>query len=324
MKARALPATLGILFAACLHASPAEAILQTFVSGGGNDMNPCTRAAPCRSFQAAHNAANAGGFINCLDVFDSNTGDTFIITKSITIDCTGIFAKVIGPSMGSAVAVNGAGIVVTLRGLSIESGGSVIGIDVQNAATVRVEHCKIFGFQFGIGKGVRFAPPTGVTTKLNMSDSVINDNGLSDLVGGGGGGIFIQPAGSGSARVVLNRVQVENNFQGILVDGTFSTGVILVDVRDSVVASNRGHGIAAISSAGASPTGIIVDRTSSAFNLASGSLAQGAAVHLGNSTVTGNNTGLNAAGGGQILSYQNNQTSGNFTDGAPTGVLTLR
>jgi hypothetical protein len=39
--------------------------------------------------------------------------------------------------------------------------------------------------------------------------------------------------------------------------------------------------------------------------------------------VTGNTTGLNVAGG-QILSYQNNQTSGNFTDGAPTGVLTLR
>jgi hypothetical protein len=95
-------------------------------------------------------------------------------------------------------------------------------------------------------------------------------------------------------------------------------------VRDSVVAGNRGHGIAAISSAGHSPTGIIVDRTSSASNAASGIFAQGATVHLSNSTVTGTTNGLNASIGGQILSYQNNQTIGNFSDGAQTGVLTLR
>jgi hypothetical protein len=153
-----------------------------------------------------------------------------------------------------------------------------------------------------------------------VSDSVIENNGLA----AGGGGIFIQPAGSGSARVVIERTRVENNFQGILADGTGSTGFILVQVRDSIVAGNRGHGIAAISNAGASLTAMVVDRTSSLINGASGIFSQGATVHIGNSTVTGNNTGFNAGSGGQILSYQNNQTSGNFTDGAPTGVLTLR
>jgi hypothetical protein len=47
-------------------------------------------------------------------------------------------------------------------------------------------------------------------------------------------------------------------------------------------------------------------------------------VHLGNSTVFGNGVGLNAVSGGKILSYQNNQATGNFTDGAPTGVLSVK
>jgi hypothetical protein len=50
----------------------------------------------------------------------------------------------------------------------------------------------------------------------------------------------------------------------------------------------------------------------------------GAVVHLGNSTVIGNAGGLIVANGGQILSYQNNQASGNGVDGAPTGVLTVK
>jgi hypothetical protein len=40
-------------------------------------------------------------------------------------------------------------------------------------------------------------------------------------------------------------------------------------------------------------------------------------VRLGNSTVTDNVTGLNAAGG-QIISYGNNRVAGNTTNGAPT------
>jgi len=48
------------------------------------------------------------------------------------------------------------------------------------------------------------------------------------------------------------------------------------------------------------------------------------AIHIGNSTVIGNGTGLNAVGGGKIFSYQNNQATGNTTDGAPTNLLTLK
>jgi hypothetical protein len=308
--------SLAALLVALLPATPAKAAVQTFVSGTGTDTGTCTRAAPCATFAFALGVTDAGGTITCVDAVANIANGPLLLLKSVTIDCTGTLGIIRPP-----LAVQASdGIHVTLRGLSILGNGS-IGIQVTGSIVLHVENCRISEFQGdgGLGVGIFIAPNAGKTSEVYISDTLVSENGLA----ASGGGIIIQPSGSGSARVVLNRVQVEHNFQGILVDGTFSTGVILVDVRDSVVASNRGHGIAAISSAGHSPTGVIVDRTSSAFNAASGILAQGAAVHLGNSTVTGNATGLNVAGG-QILSYQNNQTSGNFNDGAPTGVLTLR
>jgi hypothetical protein len=306
-----LSAGVAAMIVPLLPADPAQAALRTWVSGTGSNVAPCTRAAPCATFLFAINSTDPGGSINCVDAGDYGG---LVINKSITIDCTGTFAAASVTGFSAAITVDGAGIFVTLRGLSIEGFGiGAAGINVLQASVVQVEQCRISGFKASAG-GIRFHPSGG--GNLFVSDTVITNNGAG---GASDGGIIV----TGSAQAVLNRVQVENNFQGILVDGTGSTGVILVEVRDSVVAGNAGHGIAAISSAGHSPTGVVVDRTSSAFNAASGILAQGATVHLGNSTVTGNTTGLNVAGGGQILSYQNNQTSGNFTDGAPTGVLTL-
>src|SRR5262249_4593211 len=188
----------------CLHASPAQAILQAFVSGNGSDGNNCTRTFPCRSFQAAHDAVNAGGgFINCLDVFDSSTNATFNISKSVTIDCTGVFAKILGPGGTlNAVTTNGPSLIVTLRGLSIEGAGAAgIGIDVQNAGLVRVEQCKIFGFMGGNAIGIRLATPAAVAAKLHVSDSVIVSNGSGTT----GAAIVIAPQGAGRASVTLGQ-----------------------------------------------------------------------------------------------------------------------
>jgi hypothetical protein len=301
-----------------LPVTPAQAQnAKAYVSTAGNDSMNCTLTAPCATFGGAINKTLDGGEVACLDPGPFPAVGQ--ITKSVTLDCgeTG-GTIVVGSNFG--IQVNTAGINVTIRNLTINGVFSAaIGVSLlTGGSSLNIQNCAIRNFHSGAGIGILFQP-VGSASKLYVTDTVVQDNGVPSS----GGGIIIQPVGSGSAQVVLNRVQVENNFQGILADGTGSTGVILVEVRDSVVAGNLGHGIAAISSAGHSPTGVIVDRTSSAFNAASGILAQGAAVHLGNSTVTGNATGLNVAGG-QILSYQNNQTSGNFNDGAPTGVLTLR
>jgi hypothetical protein len=119
---------------------------------------------------------------------------------------------------------------------------------------------------------------------------------------------------------------VENNTFGIVANGTGSTGLISVHVRDSLVSNNVLSGISAMTSAGHSTTAVVVDRSSSLLNGANGILSQGinAFMFLKDSTVLSNVTGLNAVSGGTIFSYQNNGLSGNVTDGAPTAVLTVK
>src|SRR6188508_223353 len=57
---------------------------RTWVSGVGDDANPCSRTAPCKTFAGAISKTATGGEINVLDPggFGGVT-----ITKSITIDC---------------------------------------------------------------------------------------------------------------------------------------------------------------------------------------------------------------------------------------------
>jgi len=280
MKSIALPGMLGLLF--CLHATPALAIPETWVASNGSGV-ACTRAAPCATFQAAHNATDARGVLKCAD---AGSFGPLTINRSITIDCTGTNGGIVA----FGVLINTAGVDVTLRGLSIDGAGiGGVGVQFNNGNALHIEDCRISGIE--------------------------------------GAGVAIEPTGAASVRAVLNRVTVEkNNGWGIIANGASSTGSIIVQVRDSVVARNSSSGIFAITNAGQAFTAIVVDRSSSLLNGGDGIRAQGAAavIHIGNSTVIGNAGGLIVTGGGQILSYQNNQASGNGVDGAPTGVLTVK
>ena len=74
-------------------AAPAQAqASRTWVSGVGDDANPCSRTAPCKTFAVASSKTALNGEINCLDPggFGAVT-----ITKSITIDCHEIFASIL-------------------------------------------------------------------------------------------------------------------------------------------------------------------------------------------------------------------------------------
>ena len=87
---------LTLLGAACLLsvlATSAHAqASRTWVSGVGDDANPCSRTAPCKTFAGAISKTAMNGEINCLDPggFGAVT-----ITKSITIDCHEIFASIL-------------------------------------------------------------------------------------------------------------------------------------------------------------------------------------------------------------------------------------
>src|SRR3954447_21678238 len=100
---------------------PAHAALRTFVSAAGGRL-ACTRAAPCATFQAAHDAADAGGAIYCIDAgnFAAAGATALTISKSITIDCGGA-ADAISGSTSNGVLINTPEVVVRLRNLLIET-----------------------------------------------------------------------------------------------------------------------------------------------------------------------------------------------------------
>src|SRR4030081_2665305 len=127
-----------------LNANPARAqASRTWVSGVGDDANPCSRTAPCKTFAGAISKTAAGGEINCLDPggFGAVT-----ITKSMTIDCHEVFASILAPGGGGAVIISipvGADTArnVRLRNLNINgSGGNsgpqsgIVGIRIDSAA----------------------------------------------------------------------------------------------------------------------------------------------------------------------------------------------
>src|SRR3954447_13432834 len=92
-----------------LYSAPAHAqATRTWVSGVGDDVNPCSRTAPCKTFAGAISKTATGGIINCLD----NAGyGAVTIGKNLTIDCTPFMGGVLA-GVGNGVVVNGAGITV--------------------------------------------------------------------------------------------------------------------------------------------------------------------------------------------------------------------
>ena len=106
------------LLALCLIALPAYAqATRTWVSGVGDDANPCSRTAPCKTFAGAISKTAVKGEINCLDPggFGAVT-----ITKSITISCEIGTAGVLVSGTNEIVVSVLASDIVYLRGLDIQ------------------------------------------------------------------------------------------------------------------------------------------------------------------------------------------------------------
>lgn len=299
--------------------SPAGAqASRTWVSGVGDDANPCSRTAPCKTFAGAISKTAAGGEIS---VLDPGGFGAVTITKSISIIAEGAEGGLLVSGTNGIVINAGASDVVHLRGLIIEGVGTGLnGIRFLAGAALHVENCLITDFRAGSagnGHGISFQP--GGSSELYVSDTVIGNNGT----GSNGGGILVKPTSTGSARVVLNRVRMENNVFGLQANGTGSTGGIKATVFDSVAAGNSFSGFTGTMSAGGAVVDLTIDRSVSANNGTTGVAAGGSltTVRFSNMTVTGNGTGLLAVNSGVLASYSNNQVDGNTTDGAPTAFL---
>src|SRR5437763_2065497 len=148
---------------------------RTWVSGVGDDANPCSRTAPCKTFAGAISKTADQGEIDCVDPggFGAVT-----ITKSITIDGGGTFASILSSGV-TGVNVNDSGSgapntkIVTLRNLSIQGAGTTLGtngINFTSGKALHVEHCQIMNYSVS---GITVAVNNAGGSELYVSDTSI-------------------------------------------------------------------------------------------------------------------------------------------------------
>jgi len=199
-----------------LHVQPAHADSdRTYVSAGGDDVNPCARPSPCRTIAGAIGKTSAGGEVV---VIDAGGYGSFTIQKSISIMSEGTFGGISG---SDGVVIDAPGADVVLHGLMLDGVGNGAGIRITAAATVHIRKCLIKGFKQGL------VVETTSSTRVFVSDCAVS--GHTD-------GVVVKVSNLGSAGVVLDRVQVVlNSAIGISVAGLLAR----VTLNASTVAGNQ-------------------------------------------------------------------------------------
>ena len=290
-------------------AIPAHAqATRTWVSGVGDDVNPCSRTAPCKTFAGAISKTAAGGEINCLD--PGGFGAVTII-KSMTISCPYTEGGALAGGNGIVFNMPATTDIGFIRGLDIVGvNPPTNGIRFVNNGTLHIEDTVIRRFNAASSFGISYQPSGA--SKLFISNSVIADNGTAAA----GGGILIQPTGAGgSAKVVIVNTRVNNNPNaGIRVESTGNTNSTGINVViDGTQASGNGTGIAGVTGAGTNPVTLMVTDTLVANNTGIGLFANGtgAIMRVSGSTITGNGTGVTGLGGSNIASFSDNVLAGN-------------
>src|SRR6201991_3266369 len=103
-----------------IHSVANAQATRTWVSGVGDDANPCSRTAPCKTFAGAISKTAASGEIS---VLDPGGFGTVTITKSISIVAEGWPGSILASS-ANGIIINGANIEVNLHGIMLEGGGA--------------------------------------------------------------------------------------------------------------------------------------------------------------------------------------------------------
>jgi hypothetical protein len=277
---------------------------RTWVSGVGDDANPCSRTAPCKTFAGAISKTATAGEI---DVLDPGGFGALTITKSLTIDgSAGVVGSILVAGT-NGITVNAAGSVVTIRNLSINGTGTgLIGIRILAAKDVYIENCEIFGFGTGAPNGRGISDERTAAGRLFVTDTVVRNNGHS--------GIVVAPAGA-LVSAALEGVRIEGNVAG----GFAITGGAKATVSHSVASGNGAGGFYADGNGGISEMSLA--HSVSSHNGTGVTSQVGAIVRITDVTVSYNTNGLTTPAGGLIYSYGDNTIDGNGTNGAPSGSL---
>jgi len=216
---------------------------RTWISGVGDDVNPCSRTAPCKTFAGAISKTATGGEINCLDPggFGSVT-----ITKSITLDCTGTQGSILA-SGTTGIIVNAPNATVNLRSININGAGTtpgITGIRIMSAGKVFVEKVLIEGFSTS-GVGILCA-----ACQVAITDSTIrniNGQGVSAGPAEGTASVFVCDSliagnrtgiGAVNSTVRISGNSIVHNATGMLTGANGS----IVSYKNNVIDGNGTNG----------------------------------------------------------------------------------
>ena len=233
-----------------LSASANAQATRTWVSGVGDDANPCSRTAPCKTFAGAISKTFINGEINCLDPGGFGTVN---ITKSITIDCHEVFASILASGTTGVIInitpnANDPLQTVRLRNLNINGAGAagaigmqtgINGIRIMQAKMVYIDDLMVSDFtQHGI------TDQRTAGGRLHILNTTLRNNL--------GAGILVSPT-SGSTRidVDMDRVTAVGNNEGMI----FNNGA-RVQINNSTSANNTDQGVASTSSIGSTTVNI--------------------------------------------------------------------
>ncbi len=205
----------GAIFAVMLQALPAQAqATRTWVSGVGDDVNPCSRTAPCKTFPGAISKTAAAGEINCLDPggFGAVT-----ITKSITIRCINVEAGVLVAGTNGIVVSAGANDRVVLEGLDLEGDGlGLNGVAFNSGKELYIINCQIRHFtQNGVN----------VVSSTSGGHAFINDSKILFNTGG------VNVAGTANVASITNTSVLSNTSFAVQANGVNN----IVGVQASVL-----------------------------------------------------------------------------------------
>ena len=285
---------------------------RTWVSGVGDDVNPCSRTAPCKTWAGAISKTAAGGEI---DALDPGGFGAVTLTKSVTLDGTTgagfgsiLSSGVNGVNINDSLTATPNSIIVTLRNLSINGAGTTLGLNGVNFTSgkaVHVEHCQIFNFsQNAINMNVN----NTVGSLLHVEDtSIYNVNQ----------GIRVNNTGTGFAVAVIDGTRISQ------ITGSNASGVRLenngsAEIRDSQISfalnGTTANGVNVTTANGSvSLVNTKISRCLVGINIAAASTNR-----ITHSQVILNGVGVQFAGGGILRSYGDNvyDQATNFAGGA--------
>jgi hypothetical protein len=274
---------------------------RTWVSGVGDDANPCSRTAPCKTFAGAISKTAACGEIS---VLDPGGFGAVTITKGITLNGDGTLAGILNATVNGIIINAGTNDAITIRNISINGAGSGLnGIRYLAGKSVNVDSCNISGFT---GNGIDVS--VGATGTFNL---MVRNTRITGNCSGAPIGIRMTTTG-GTLCASIDSSYLQGMATGLDVLAGTAT------ITRSVVSNNSNFGIIAEGS------GIINADTNylTCNNTAISAQVGGATVRLSNNTITGNTTGIVA--NGTVNTFGDNKNLGNTTAGAPNQPVTTK